>query len=192
MADPRSIRLIVGLGNPGREYEQTRHNIGFLVVRELGRRLHAGAPRRAHRAEILEAPYGGRKLLLAMPQTYMNVSGESVRGLVSYYKLALDELLVVYDDLDLPLGAVRLRPGGSAGGHNGVKSLIASLGTQEFARVRVGIGRPARGDAISYVLGRWTKEEQAALGQVVGDAADAVEGVLEHGLEQAMNRFNGR
>lgn len=185
------MKLVVGLGNPGPQYAATRHNVGFLVVEELARRLGARGLKRAHQAELAEATTDTTRVLLAKPQTLMNLSGQSVSAMLRYYKLPLDNLLVVYDDLDLAFGRIRLRPGGSAGGHNGVRSLIASLGTQEFARLRVGIGRPTR-DGISYVLGRWTPEERDALGAVIAEAADAVEAVLKVGLHQAMNQHNSR
>lgn len=184
--------LIVGLGNPGPEYAGTRHNVGFLVVSELAGRLGAGAARRAHRAELAEAFVGGRKLILARPQTMMNLSGESVSAIMRYYRFGVEDLLVLYDDVDLPFGRIRLRPDGSAGGHNGVRSLIHSLASSSFARVRVGVGRPPRGDAISHVLGRWTKEERESLPAVVSEAADAVEAVLCDGLLAAMNLYNQR
>lgn len=186
------MKLVVGLGNPGPQYAGTRHNVGFLVVEELARRLGARDMRRAHQAELAQATAHGQRVLLAKPQTMMNLSGQSVAGIMRYYKLPLENLVVVYDDLDLTFGRIRLRPGGSAGGHNGVRSLIGSLGSQEFARVRVGIGRPTGGGGISYVLGRWSAEERASLDTVVGEAADAVETLLSSGLQQAMNQHNSR
>ncbi|MDQ3855165.1 MAG: aminoacyl-tRNA hydrolase, partial [Chloroflexota bacterium] len=142
------IRLVVGLGNPGKQYERTRHNAGFFVLHELAQRLRAPKPQWEHRAEVSHVSCGDRKILLARPMTSMNLSGQSVASLMRFYKLTPEELLAVYDDLDLAFGRIRLRPGGSAGGHNGVRSMIESLGTQDFARCRVGIGRPARGDPI--------------------------------------------
>lgn len=186
------ISVVAGLGNPGPQYAGTRHNVGFLVVEELAGRLHAAAPRRAHRAEIAEATVAGRKVLLARPQTMMNLSGESVSAILRFYKLGAERLLLIYDDLDLPFGVIRVRPGGSAGGHNGVRSVIRSLGTQEIPRVRVGIGRPTHGSSIGYVLGRWTPQEREDLGAVVSDAADAAEAVLTRDLQQAMNAVNAR
>ncbi|MDP9380025.1 MAG: aminoacyl-tRNA hydrolase [Chloroflexota bacterium] len=187
-----NLTLVAGLGNPGPEYAHTRHNIGFLVVEEVARRLRATSLKRAHRAEIAEAAAGARKVLLAKPQTYMNNSGQSIASIMRFYKLPVEDLLVVYDDLDLAFGRIRIRPDGSAGGHNGVRSLIQSLNAQDFPRVRVGIGRPSHGGGISYVLGRWTQEERQGLSSVVSDAADAVEAVLNDGLVAAMNRFNSR
>jgi PTH1 family peptidyl-tRNA hydrolase len=184
--------VVAGLGNPGPQYAGTRHNIGFLVVEELAGRLRAAVPRRAHRAEIAGATVEGRKVLLARPQTMMNLSGESVAAILRYYKLGPDRLLLIYDDLDLPFGTIRVRPGGSAGGHNGVRSVIQSLGTLEIPRVRVGIGRPTHGNSIGYVLGRWTPQEREDLGAVVSDAAAAVEAVLSRGLQHAMNAVNSR
>lgn len=186
------IRLVAGLGNPGREYQQTRHNIGFLVVHELAGALNAPRPQRAHRAEIVDVAVNGRKVILARPQTYMNLSGLSVLAIMRFHRIGPEELLVIHDDLDLSFGRIRLRPGGGAGGHNGVRSLIDALGTQQLARVRVGIGRPEHGDPMRYVLGRWTREEMESLGAVLSDAVDATRYTLEFGLRQAMNEFNGR
>ncbi len=141
---------------------------------------------------MADARLEDRKVLLAWPQTMMNLSGESVAAIVRYYKLELDELLVIYDDIDLAFGRIRLRPDGSAGGHNGVRSLIGSLDSQDFARVRVGIGRPTGPGEINHVLGRWSAQEEADLGAVISEAADAAEAVLKSGLLAAMNAFNTR
>ncbi|MEJ7652882.1 MAG: aminoacyl-tRNA hydrolase [Chloroflexia bacterium] len=185
------IKLVLGLGNTGKQYERTRHNVGFLVAHELERRLDAPSPQFEHNAAVSRASYKGRRVLLARPLTMMNLSGLAASSLLRFYKFDPSELLVVYDELDLAFGRIRLRPGGSAGGHNGVRSVITSLGTQEFARLRVGVGRPTRGDPIRYVLGRWTAEEAESLGAVIGRAADAAEAVLGQGLVEAMNSFNG-
>lgn len=184
--------LLVGLGNPGREYAGTRHNVGFLVLDEVARRVHADSPRRAHRGLLSQASHGGHRLLLLWPQTYMNLSGESVRAAASYFKLPAPSIVVVYDDLDLAFGRIRVREGGSAGGHNGMKSVIAELGTQQFPRVRVGISRPSPARTMSYVLGRWTTEELEQLPQVIDRAASAVLRVVEDGIITAMNEFNGQ
>lgn len=184
--------LIVGLGNPGREYEATRHNVGFHVVEELARRagLSFGKPER--RASLASGVVRGRKVILAKPQTYMNLSGESVRALVDFYKVELPRLLIISDDLDLPLGTVRLRKSGSAGGQNGLKSIIQHLGTQDFNRLRFGIGRPpGRMVARDYVLAPFKGDDAILAAQVAGRAADAAETWLTDGIELAMTRHNG-
>lgn len=182
--------LVVGLGNPGSEHAGTRHNMGFLVLDEVARRLGVERVKPAHRGLLAEAAHAGRRLLLLWPQTYMNLSGESVRAAASYYKLPPDSILVVYDDLDLAFGRIRVRESGSAGGHNGVKSVIAALGTQQFPRIRVGISRPAHSGAVNYVLGRWSPEERAELPRVIDRAASALLGTVEDGVVAAMNQFN--
>lgn len=184
--------LIVGLGNPGEEYARTRHNVGFQCLNHLARRHGLEfSGKRAH-ARIAEGMIAGQRVVLARPVTYMNLSGQAVSGLRSWYKIdLLEELLVVYDDMDLPFGKLRLRQRGSAGSHNGMKSIIGQLGGQEFPRLRVGIGQPQPGrDAVGYVLGRFTREEEEALPAIYEQVADAVELVLREGLITAMNRYN--
>ncbi len=185
--------LIVGLGNPGEEYANTRHNIGFRCVKELARR-HSLAfdGKRAH-ARIAEGMIAGQRVALAKPFTYMNLSGQAVVGLRQWYKIASDsELLVIYDDSDLPFGTLRIRANGSAGTHNGMRSIVGQLGSQAFPRLRMGIGQPPPGwDIAKYVLGRFTREEEAQLAAIVERAADAVELMLREGLITAMNRYNG-
>ena len=183
------IRLVVGLGNPGREYEKTRHNIGFRVVDELARRWGMRFTKRRAKALIAEPSLPGRHPILAKPQTFMNLSGDAVQALRRLYALEPRQILVVYDDIDLPFGRLRLRESGSAGGHGGVRSIIDRLGTQEFPRLRVGVGRPAAG-AVEHVLGQFTPEEEAVLPQIVARAADAVECAVAEGMDVAMNRFN--
>ena len=181
--------VVVGLGNPGPKYAGTRHNMGFLVVDELARRTGAPASKRRMQAEISETRLDGQRLVLAMPQTYMNDSGRAVREIVRWYKVPLEDLLVVIDDLDLPFGQLRLRARGSAGGHNGLKSILQLLGTQEVPRLRVGIGRGGN-HAVAHVLSRFSPEEQAALPEVVARAADAVELWARRGIGEAMNTVN--
>ncbi|MDP4085447.1 MAG: aminoacyl-tRNA hydrolase [Bacillota bacterium] len=185
------MKLIVGLGNPGREYEQTRHNIGFEVIDELSERF--GIPLNQSK---LKGFYGigfykGEKILLLKPLTYMNLSGEAIRAIMDYYQIDQDDLLVIYDDLDLPVGKIRLRQKGSAGGHNGIKSTIAHFGTQQFNRIRIGIDRPMGGMSVpDYVLGRFKKEEQAAVFEAIKKSADACETWLDKPFLQVMNEFN--
>ncbi len=182
--------LVVGLGNPGDEYARTRHNLGFMVVDELAGRGKAGPARDKMGAEVCEGQLVGQRLLLCKPMQFMNVSGEAVGRVAGFWKVPADHLVVVYDDLDLPFGQLRLAGGGGHGGHNGIRSIIATMG-REFFRVRVGIGRPGGSeDASRRVLGGFSKQEQQELPFVVTEAADAVELLLREGLTAAMNRFN--
>jgi PTH1 family peptidyl-tRNA hydrolase len=182
--------LVVGLGNPGSEYARTRHNIGFMVVDELARRAAAGPPKAKFGAEVCEGSLGAARVTFCRPMEFMNVSGSAVGRVAGFWKVPTERVLVLHDELDLPWGRLRLASGGGPGGHNGIKSIIATLGP-EFPRVRIGIGRPpAGGDAANYVLGGFSKEEQKELPFVTSEAADAVEAVLKEGLTAAMNRFN--
>lgn len=184
-------RLIVGLGNPGETYRDTRHNIGFMVLDEIACRLGT-VFREEKRWSGLVAKFSGGYLL--KPLTFMNESGRSAQAVGHFYKTRPDQTLVIYDDVDLPLGRLRFRSNGSAAGHNGIRSLIASLGTQEFPRLKVGIaaegGRPAGERMVGHVLGSFRAEEQPALKAVIQRAADAVLATLDNGLEAAMNVFN--
>jgi PTH1 family peptidyl-tRNA hydrolase len=185
--------LIVGLGNPGEEYSRTRHNIGFECLKHLAQRHGLEFRAKRAKARLAEGHIAGQKVVLAKPFTYMNLSGQAVSGLRNWYKIEpTSELLVIYDDLDLPFGKLRLRQRGSAGTHNGMKSIIGQLGGQEFARLRVGIGSPPPewSDTKSYVLGRFTREEQTDLPDIYDRAADAVELVLREGVTTAMNQVN--
>lgn len=185
------MKLIVGLGNPGREYAQTRHNLGFMVVDELRRRHGGGSFRQRFRAEIGEVRVGGERVALAKPQTYMNLSGHAVREIVAWYKVTRADVLVVLDELDLPFGAVRMRAEGSAGGHNGLKSVTEQLGRRDVPRLRIGIGR-GRGVATAQVLSRFAPEEEREIPDLVGRAADCAEVWLADGIVAAMNRCNQR
>ena len=184
--------LVVGLGNPGPGYADTRHNVGFGVVELLAAR--AGAQFTLHKrsnAEIAEGRLAGRKVVLAKPRTYMNESGGPVAGLVRYFSVPAEDLLVVHDDLDLEFGVVRLKRGGGEGGHNGLRSISRSLGTKDYLRVRFGIGRPpGRQDPADYVLKRFSGAERTELELAVDLAADAAEALLEQGLEPTQNRFH--
>lgn len=184
-----STRIIVGLGNPGRQYAGTRHNMGFLVVDELARRVHAPESRKRFKAEISEARRSDERFVLVMPQTFMNESGVTVREVVRWYKVPHEQIIIVVDDLDLPFGQIRLRARGSAGGHNGLKSIFGLLGTQEIPRLRIGIGR-GPGAARAHVLARFSKEEEAELPQIISAAADIVERWADHGMVDAMNVAN--
>jgi len=192
------VWLVVGLGNPGREYEGTRHNVGFLTVDALMARSGAPALRAKFGAEVGEAELGPRsgriRVLLCKPMEFMNVSGQAVARVARFWKIAPTETVVVHDDLDLPFGRLKLGAGGGHGGHNGLRSLIADWGTPAFARVRVGVGRPAPGrqDPADYVLANFSRAEQKDLPDVCAQAAEAVEAIVGVGLTAAMNRFNGK
>ncbi|HEY0713698.1 MAG TPA: aminoacyl-tRNA hydrolase [Polyangia bacterium] len=183
--------LVVGLGNPGNEYARTRHNVGFLVADLLADRAKAGSPKAKFGAEIREGSLQGERVIFCKPMQFMNVSGGPVGQAAGFWKVPADHVLVVYDELDLPFARLRIARGGGPGGHNGIKSLIAAIGS-DFPRVRVGIGRPpGGGDSAAYVLGGWNREQQAELPVLIEEAADAVEAVLQQGVTAAMNRFNG-
>lgn len=185
--------LIVGLGNPGTEYAATRHNIGFDMVTYLSDRYNIPVRSRENKAIVGKGMIGGQKVMLAQPQTYMNLSGESVRALLDYYKMDIDELIIIYDDISLPVGQIRVRPKGSAGGHNGIKNIIQHLQTEEFVRIRIGVGaKPEGGDLVKHVLGRFSREEDGMIRDVFALAEEALEALLDGDVAAAMNRVNGR
>lgn len=185
--------LIAGLGNPGRQYEKTRHNMGFDTIDELIERHRIPQGGIAHKAMYGKGMIAGEKILAVKPLTYMNLSGEAIREYVNYYKMDPEtELIVIYDDIDLEPGQIRIRKKGSAGGHNGIKSIIAQIGTQNFYRIKVGVGAKPKGwDLADYVLGRFSSEERELVDKAICDAADAVEMILKDGIEAAMNHYNG-
>lgn len=184
--------LIVGLGNPGREYRDTRHNIGFMLIDKLCKEAGISLSRVQSKALVGTGGLEGQKLVLAKPQTFMNLSGQSVGGLARFYKAPLEHLVVAHDDLDLPLGTIRMRPGGGSAGQKGMSSIIQQLGTQNFARLRLGIGRPpGQMDPAAYVLQRFSSAEQEMLNLVLDRAVDAVRVFLREGIDAAMNRCNG-
>ena len=183
--------LVVGLGNPGPKYEQTRHNLGFKVIDDLVRRFDIPSLKSKCNSFIAETNYQGHKVILAQPQTFMNNSGLAVRGLLEWFKIKPASLVLIYDDVDLEVGQLRLREKGNAGGHHGVESVINSVGTTQFARIRLGIGRESvTGDVSDYVLARIPKDQEESLAEAVVLAADAVEAVMADGLTKAMNKFN--
>lgn len=183
--------IIIGLGNPGRNYANTRHNLGFMVIDELAQRAGVTSGRKRFRSEIADAQLPAGKAILVKPQTYMNDSGHAVREVKNWYRANNDRILVVVDDLDLPFGQLRLRPSGSAGGHNGLRSIIAQLGTQEFPRLRMGIGRGPN-QAKAHVLSHFAPSEQTHVPHFIDAAADAVELWMREGVTQAMNEINGQ
>ena len=184
--------IITGLGNPGREYRETRHNIGFMLVDHLAQQLGVSFSRLESKTLVTKGEYQGRWLVLAKPQTYMNLSGSAVGSLVRFYKVPLQNLLVAYDDVDLPLGTIRLRAGGGSAGQKGMGSIIERLGTQDFPRLRLGIGRPpGRMEAAAYVLQPFRKDEVELLPELLERAVAAVLVFVTSGLETAMNQYNG-
>lgn len=183
--------LIVGLGNPGPQYARTRHNMGWMVVERLAEGSRLSFDRIQFKARVAAGTVGDRRVVLAKPLTYMNLSGEAVGPLLRFYKIPLEHLLIVYDEIDLPFNTLRLRSEGGAGGHRGMRSIIQTLGSQDFARLRVGVGRPPSGwEAADHVLAPWTKDEAALVPALVERAALAAETWLTEGILSAMNRFN--
>lgn len=184
--------IIAGLGNPDRQYEGTRHNAGFDVIDRIAEKYNIAVDTKKHRAYIGKGIIGGQKVILAKPQTYMNLSGESIRSLVDYYKIDEEnELLVVYDDISLDVGQLRIRAKGSAGGHNGIKNIIAHLGTQVFPRIKVGVGEKPKGyDLADYVLGHFSKAERELMEEGYDNAVRAAEMIVSGQLNEAMNEFN--
>ena len=184
--------VIVGLGNPDDKYQGTRHNVGFDVIDLLAEKYNIAVDTKKHRAYIGKGIIGGQKVILAKPQTYMNLSGESVRSLVEYYKVDPEtEMLIIFDDISLDVGQLRIRKKGSAGGHNGIKNIIANLGTSVFQRIKVGVGEKPKGyDLADYVLGRFSKEDRELIKEGFECAAEAVAMITAGEIDQAMNKYN--
>ena len=183
--------LVVGLGNPGRQYQGNRHNVGFRVVEQLAARAGASSPRDKYGALLYEIALGAERVILCKPMEFMNVSGQAVRQVAGFHKIPAARTIVVHDELDVPFGRLKLGAGGGAGGHNGVRSIIADLGTPEFARVRFGVDRPPPNwQGADYVLANFTGAEQNELPALIDLAADAVEDIVARGLSAAMNKFN--
>lgn len=187
------IFIIAGLGNPGREYELTRHNVGFNTIDLLAERYGIKVSKIKFKALSGEGVIDKKRILLVKPQTYMNLSGESVREIVEWYKIPMSKMILVYDDIDLPLGKIRVRPGGSAGTHNGMRSVIYQLQNDIFPRVKIGIGNAPEGwDLKDYVLGRFNDEDRKIINESIAKAADAVETIIKSGIDAAMNIYNGK
>ena len=183
--------LVVGLGNPGQKYQNTRHNMGFLTVDLLAEKAGVKLNKVKFKSAYHIIDFAGTKCLVMKPQTYMNLSGEAVREAVQFYKIPADHVLVIYDDISLPVGKLRVRPTGSAGGHNGIKNIIAHLGTQDFPRVKIGVGAPgADGDMVDWVIGAPSQAERKVLVESFEKAIQAAACIIEHGCQQAMNQFN--
>lgn len=182
--------LIAGLGNPGTEYENTRHNIGFRAIDNIAEKYNISLNRQKFKGIYGEGFINNEKVILLKPLTYMNLSGDSIREIMNFYKISNEEILVIYDDISLDVGRIRLREKGSAGGHNGIKSIIQNLGTDVFSRIKIGVGTPDT-DLVSYVLGKFSKEDNEILKESLDASAEAAGVVIEKGTKEAMNKFNG-
>ncbi len=182
--------IIIGLGNPGKKYENTRHNMGFIAIDRLAEKHNIQVDKIKFKALVGDGRIAGQKVLLVKPQTYMNLSGESVREVANYYKVNTNDIIVIYDDLDLPLGHIRIRKSGSAGTHNGMKSVVYQLRSDQFPRIRIGIGGNGDENIINYVIGGFKKEEVKILEDTVDNVVSAIECVISESLDIAMNRYN--
>ena len=182
--------LVVGLGNPGKQYDGTRHNIGFEAIDFIAKKYNIDVNKSKFKGVFGEGFIEGQKVILLKPTTYMNLSGESIREVINFYKINNDEIIVIYDDISLEIGKLRIREKGSAGGHNGIKSIIANMGVDVFPRIKIGVGQP-KGDLVSHVLGRFNKEEEQDLKEVIEASAKAVEIIIKYGAKEAMNELNG-
>lgn len=181
--------LVVGLGNPGSEYESTRHNVGFDVVDYMAKEIGVSVSKAKFKGLAGSEMISGEKVIFLKPSTYMNLSGESVKEAADFYKIKPENIIIVYDDVAIDPGKLRIRKSGSAGGHNGMKDIIAKLGTNEFPRVRVGVGA-ARGNMVDHVLGRFSKEDRELVDDAIKRAKDAVEEIIKHDVDSAMNKYN--
>ena len=184
--------VIAGLGNPGNKYENTRHNVGFGTIERLSSKYGIKVNKLKHKALTGEGTIAGERVLLVKPQTFMNLSGESIRDIAEWYKLPMENIIIIYDDVDLPVGTVRIRPKGSSGTHNGMRSVIYQLQSDEFPRIRIGIGKAPEGwDLADYVLSRFSAEEAGAIRESIERAADAAAAIVSSGVSAAMNQYNG-
>ena len=189
---PEQTFLLIGLGNPGREYKDTRHNFGFMLIDRIAVRLNARGMKVQSKAIVMNTTHDDRKLILAKPQTFMNLSGQSVQGLAHFYKVPFTNMMILSDDLDIPFGAIRIRASGGPGGQRGLSSILEKLGTKDVPRLRLGIGRPpGRMDPAAYVLQNFSRDEMQTLSEVLDHGAEAVLAFVTHGLNKAMNEFNG-
>ncbi len=184
------MKLIVGLGNPGSKYNSTRHNIGFMVVDGYAQSLDLNINGKEKNALVAKTNISGEKVIFAKPQTFMNNSGQAVRALADYYNISSDEIIIIYDDLDLNVGQIRVKTKGGHGGHNGIKSIINHLGTKDFNRLRIGIGRPEYGTVVDYVLGRFSKKESDIIENTLDKVKNAIDDYLRKDINQVMNRYN--
>ena len=189
---PETTFLLIGLGNPGREYQNNRHNFGFMLIDRIAVRLNARGLKVQSKAIVTSGMYQDRKIILAKPQTYMNLSGQAAQGLLNFYKLPMEQMLVAHDDLDIPFGTIRIRPKGGPGGQGGMASTIEKLGTKDFPRLRLGIGRPpGRMDPAAFVLQDFSREEMKIISEILDHAADAALEFVVNGVEKAMTKYNG-
>ena len=187
------MKVIVGLGNPGRQYERTRHNIGFEAIDYIAGKNQIEISSRKHKALIGSGYLGGQRVLLVKPQTFMNLSGESLRGIMDFYKLEPSDFIVIFDDISLDVGQLRIRRKGSAGGHNGIKSIISHLGSMDFPRVKIGVGEKPKGyDLADYVLGHFPAEERSIMDEAAKTAAEAIRMIITENADAAMNHFNSK
>ena len=184
------MKLVVGLGNPGKQYEATKHNIGFMVIDAIADSVSHTPWREEQKAEVCSINVAGEKVLLVKPQTFMNASGESVGPLMRYYKIDPSDVYCIYDDMDLPVGKLRIRPNGSSGGHNGIKSIIQNLGGDKFPRVKVGVGQP-KDNLVNHVLGKFSKEDREHIEKVIPVVSDAIVEIVKNDAKESMNKFNG-
>lgn len=182
--------IVVGLGNPGKKYENTRHNVGFIAIDQLADRLGIKVNKIKHKALIGEGFLNREKIILVKPQTYMNLSGESVREIFDYYKINIESLILIYDDIDIDMGTVRIRKKGSAGTHNGMKSVIRLVGDDNFPRIRVGIGKCDKIPLVDYVIGGFTPQEKKPMEDAILKSIDGVISIIEDGIDLAMNKYN--
>ena len=185
------MKIIVGLGNPGKEYEKTRHNTGFIVLDKLSEKFNIEIKKEKSKALIGTGEINGEKVMLVKPQTFMNLSGEAVRGLVDFYKEDIENVVIIFDDIDLEIGKIRIKERGSAGTHNGMKSIVSHLGTEKFTRIKVGIGKPKGNiDLIGHVLGKFTEDELKTLENSTNNAVDAAIMIINNEISKAMNKYN--
>ena len=187
------LSVIIGLGNPGPRYENTRHNVGFDTIDRLSKKHNIAITKIKHKAIIGDGNIEGRRVLLVKPQTFMNLSGESVREIVEWYKVPVKNIIIIYDDIDLPVGKIRIRPKGSAGTHNGMRSVIYQIQSEDFPRIRIGVNKPPQGwDLADFVLSKFSADERKDVEDAIENAADAVEVILKSGIDKAMNRYNNK
>lgn len=182
--------LIVGLGNVGKEYDGTRHNIGFEAIDYISKKYNIDINRKKFKGEYGEGFIGTEKVILLKPSTYMNLSGESIIEVMNFYKLSNEEIIILYDDISLEVGKLRVRDKGSAGGHNGIKSIISCIGSDIFSRIKIGVGQP-KGDLVSHVLGKFSKDENEILNEVIKVTSEGVEIIIKNDIKEAMNKLNG-
>lgn len=187
------MKIIVGLGNPEKEYKNTRHNIGFEVINKLSKDCNIEINKAKYKAHLGEGVISNERVIILKPQTYMNLSGESIADILNFLKLTSKDIIIVYDDVSLPVGDIKIREKGSAGGHNGIKSIISRLGTDEFLRIKVGVGeKPKNYDLADYVLGKFSKEEESKMQFSIEDASTAIGIILKDGVSTAMNKYNNK